>query len=91
MTTSPGGDSGSRGIVLARIGEQMFVTSLHLADSGLVLNFSAPNTETESQDAKRTGYITISKNPTQEFFRVLNPGNEKVSLVRGRKSLPRGV
>jgi hypothetical protein len=36
-------------------------------------------------DSNRTGYITISKDPTQRFFTVLNPGNEKVSLIEAEK------
>ena len=36
-------------------------------------------------DSTGMGYITISKNPTQRFFTVLNPGNEKVSLAEAEK------
>jgi hypothetical protein len=69
-------DSDSRGIVLARIGEETFVTSLRVEERGLVLNFSVPNAETE---------VPHPDSIQEGFFTVLNPGNEKVSYSEVEK------
>jgi hypothetical protein len=81
QTLSEGSDFNPAGIVVARIGEEMFVTSLRLKERGLVLNFSAPNAEMNPPPPDRTParQITISKSPTQGFFTFLNLGSEKVS------------
>jgi hypothetical protein len=87
QTKSEGSDSTSRGIVLARMGEEMFVTSLRVDESGLVLNFSPPNPQMEvaRPDATQTRYPSISKDPAQGYFTIFNPGNEKISYIEAEK------
>jgi hypothetical protein len=86
-TTSQDGESGSKGIVLARIGEEMFVSSLRVEERGLVLNFSPPNADTvvARPDATRTQYISITKDPAMGYFTIFNPGGEKVSYSEAEK------
>lgn len=86
-TTSQDGDSGSKGIALARIGEEMFVTSLRLEERGLVLNFSPPNADTEvlRPDATRTQYVSINKDPALGYFTIFNPAGEKISYSEAEK------
>jgi len=86
-TLSEAGDSRSRGIVLVRMGEEMFVSSLHLKEHGLVLNFSAPNVEMEVPrlDSTQAHYITVSKDQALGFFTIFNPGNEKISYAEAEK------
>ena len=87
QTKSEGGDSSSKGIVLARIGEETFVTSLRVEERGVVLNFSPPNAETEAppSDSTRPHFITVSKDQSQGFFTIFNPDNEKISYVEAEK------
>ena len=86
-TTSQDSDSGSKGIVLARIGEDMFVTSLRVEERGLVLNFSPPGAGTEivRPDATRTTYISITKDPALGYFTIFNPAGEKISYSEAEK------
>ena len=87
QTSLQGGDSGSRGIVLARIGEEMFVTSLRVEERGLVLNFSAPTVEMEvaRSDSTQGHNITVSNDPALGFFTIFNPSNEKISYPEAEK------
>jgi hypothetical protein len=84
---SESGDSGSRGIALARIGEEMFVTSLRVGERGPVLNFSPPNAETgvARSDATQTRYISVTKDPALGYFTIFNPGGEKISYGEAEK------
>ena len=86
-TFSESGDSGSRGIALARIGEEMFVTSLRVGERGLVLNFSPPNAETgvARSDATQTRYISVTRDPALGYFTIFNPGSEKISYSEAEK------
>ncbi len=87
QTQSEAGDSNPGGIVLARIGEEMFVASLRVEERGLVLNFSPPDAETEvpRPDATQTRYISISKDPALGYFTIYNPGGEKISYSEAEK------
>jgi hypothetical protein len=86
-TISQDGDSGSKGIVLARVGEEMFVSSLRVEERGLVLNFSPPSADTAvaRPDATRTQYISITKDPALGYFTIFNPGGEKISYSEAEK------
>jgi hypothetical protein len=86
-TASEGGDSGLRGIAVAQIGEEMFVTSLRVEERGLVLNFSPSNVETEvvRPDATRTTYASVTKDPALGYFTIFNPGGEKISYSEAEK------
>jgi hypothetical protein len=86
-TTSQDGDSSSKGIVLARIGEEMFVTSLRVEERGLVLNFLPPHADTEvaRPEATRTRYISVTKDPALGYFTIFNPGGEKISYSEAEK------
>jgi hypothetical protein len=86
-TSSEGGDSGSRGIAVAQIGEEMFVTSLRVEERGLVLNFSPPNADAEvvRPDATRTQYVSITKDPALGYFTIFNPAGEKISYSEAEK------
>jgi hypothetical protein len=83
QTQSEGSDSSLRGIVLVltRIGEESVVTSLHVQERGLVLNFSPPNLETEDSHpaATETRSISVNRDPAQGYFTIFNPANEEVS------------
>src|SRR5882762_4421006 len=84
---SEGGDSGSRGIAVEQIGEEMFVTSLRVEERGLVLNFSPPHADTEvaRPDATRTRYISVTRDPALGYFTIFNPGGEKISYSEAEK------
>lgn len=86
-TSSEGGDSGLRGIAVAQIGEEMFVTSLRVEERGLVLNFSPPGEETVvlRPDATRTEYVSVTKDPALGYFTIFNPGGEKISYSEAEK------
>jgi hypothetical protein len=87
QTQSEGGDSNPKGIMLARIGQEMFVTSLRVQEHGLVLNFPPPNVETEvaRPDPIQVHYISVSKDQSLGFFTIFNPGNEKISYAEAEK------
>ena len=87
QTSSEGSDSGIRGIVLQRVGEEAFVTSLHVARRGTVLNFMAPipKARIHSASATQTQRITVSNAPTEEFFTIFNPENKEVSFAEAER------
>ena len=84
--------SGSSGIVLERIGEETFVTSLHVQGLGAELDFSTPGlradglkAEIRPPDTIHMQQVTASSASVQEFFTILNPNHEKVSSARAEK------
>jgi hypothetical protein len=87
QTKSEGGDSNTRGIVLAQVGDDVFVTSLRVEESGPILNFSAPNAEMEvaRPDATQTRYASVTKDPALGYFTIFNPGGEKISYSEAEK------
>ena len=87
QTESEGGESNPTGIVLARVGEETFVTSLRAEKGARVLYFSPPNADTEivHRDATETRYLSASKDPALGFFTIFNPRGEKVSYSEAEK------
>jgi hypothetical protein len=89
QTQSEGSDSSLRGVVLVltRIGEESVVTSLHVPERGLVLNFSPPSMEPESAHfaATETPNISVNRDPTPGYFTIFNPANEDVSYSEAER------
>jgi len=87
QTKSEDSDANPRGIVLARLGEEMFVTSLRVEERGLVLNFSPPSAETDvpHSGATQTRYVSVTKDPALGYFTIFNPRNEKISYSEAEK------
>jgi hypothetical protein len=74
-------------IVLARIGEETYVTSLQVQELGIVLNFSAPNLENgvRGPDASPAEHLAVPEDTTQGFFTIINPHHVKVSAVEAER------
>ena len=87
QTFSEAGNSGSGGIVLSRVGQEMFVTSLQLENGGLALNFSASNSEIGIPDVNSVEgpAKSVSQNSIHEFFTIVNHGSEKVSDIEAER------
>jgi hypothetical protein len=87
QTESDASSSDSRGIVLATVGEDTFVTALRTEGRGPVLNFSPPNAETEGMHpgATETRYLSVSKDPALGYFTIFNPANEKIAYDEAEK------
>jgi hypothetical protein len=87
QTESEGSGSNSRGIVLAKLGGDIFVTSLRTEGRGLVLNFSPPNAEPDAAHpgATVTRYLSASRDPALGYFTIFNPANEKISYAEAEK------
>lgn len=83
QTETEGSDFDSRGIVIATVGEDKFVSSLRTEGRGPVFNFSLPNAETEVEHPGETvtRYLSISKDPALGYFTIFNPANEKISYT----------
>ncbi|HEX3372426.1 MAG TPA: hypothetical protein VHS08_07890 [Candidatus Acidoferrales bacterium] len=86
QTESEENDSSSDGLVLAGTGEDTFVASLR-RERGRVLNFSPPNAESEGSrpGAPEARYVSVSRDPSQGYFTIFNPANEKVSYSEAEK------
>ena len=86
-TQSEATGPGSKGIVLVRNGEEIFVTSLRVAEAGLMLNFSPPNPGTDGSfhGPTETRYISGTKDPALGYFTIFNPRNEKIPYAEAER------